>query len=129
MTSHRSILALLSKLTMDSELQEKLEDRDAACKLLFQNYRYGGDPRGFRLTNYGLEVFIKHFSVFETPFPEGFVLNSQHLLYLDRTCTLPYHITSAEGVVVFETVLGVRLMMARGDLDALMAQEPADVGL
>lgn len=98
----------------------EIETVHSILRKLFSNIRQGneGEERGLRLTNFGFEIMQLHFKFWLFKMPEGFVMKAKNIIYLDRTCQMPWFYNN-KGLVLFEPQLAMRLKLA-GDLDNLI---------
>lgn len=90
----------------------------------FLNYR-GGDPsasRGLRLTHTGVAIMRYFFTAHDIDLGEDYRAMPRHLLYLDRVCTMPWHLYM-DKLVLFEDRLAVQLKLV-GNMDDLINSFP-----
>lgn len=95
------------------------EDDAVLVRRYFNNYRAGDieKPRGLRLRNEGLIIMKCFFKSWDLPLARDYRINSRHLLYLDRVCTMPWFL-SPKQLTLFEPGLAMRAKLI-GDLDIL----------
>lgn len=108
----------------DGELTKKLSefDDEALTRAMFWNYRGRKDLRGFRLTHFGLQIMKLFFQGHEISIPKSEKLQALHLLYLEKVCSLPYYI-SLDFIMLYDSDLVLKLKLASGDIDTLIAME------
>jgi hypothetical protein len=123
MNTHARLIALLRKLQAAQQnplCRELLTESDETLmRVYFRNYRAGDkdNARGLRLTESGLLTFKCFFKSYDIKLPGDYKVKSLHLVYLDRTCTMPWHITGPH-LTLFETSLALRAKLV-GDLELL----------
>lgn len=89
---------------------------------MFVNFRNGNEhKRGLQLSQGGRAIMGTFFKKFEVVFPEQTTFSSRHILYLDRTCSMPWHATNLLPITItfFEADLAMRAKLV-GDLDVLL---------
>lgn len=98
---------------------ELAESNDVLTRRYFKNYRAGDplNPRGLRLRNEGLIIMKCFFKSWDLPMAKDYRINSRHLLYFDRVCTMPWFLTS-DQLTLFEPELAMRAKLV-GDLEVL----------
>ena len=108
----------VKKLAIAAEV-ETLTNEDLYRKY-FLNFRRSDDTmtRGLRLTHEGFTVIKEFFDHYEIPIQEKFHITSKHILFLDRSCTLPFYISSKQ-FILFERELAMRAKLI-GDFDVLI---------
>lgn len=105
----------------------KTKTDDQIVRLMFMNYRgREAAARGLRLTNLGLQIMLGYFRAYdvessETNSPKE--ISPEQLLYLDRKARLPYHISETGRIILFDQELGIKLMLADGDIDVLVEMD------
>jgi len=94
---------------------------DMALRTLFRSYRgtNADNARGLRLSDLGLQLMKCYFKPFEIALSADHKINAQYLIFLERKARLPYHY-GQETMVLFETVLGLQLKLADGNLQTLI---------
>lgn len=97
-----------------------IEEDDALLRKYFLNFR-GNDhttSKGLRLTTFGLTTFSCFFKSNLVELPEGYRPKNQHVVFLDRKATMPWHLRD-NFLTLFEDELAMRAKLV-GDLDLLM---------
>lgn len=97
---------------------------DDLVRRFFLNYR-GGDlenSRGLRITHTGLAIMNLFFTSYEIQLGDDYRAMPRHLLYLDRTCTMPWHLYMGK-LTLFEERLAVKLKLV-GNMDDLIHSFP-----
>lgn len=96
------------------------EDDDTLLRKYFLNFR--GDnhntSKGMRLTTFGLTTMSCFFKSNLVELPEGYRPKIQHVVFLDRKATMPWHLRD-NFLTLFEDELAMRAKLV-GDLDLLM---------
>jgi hypothetical protein len=84
--------------------------------LLWQNPRKKLDG-GFRLTEYGFEVFTSQMDMksYNIEFPKEITITNQVTIWLDRFIDGPYYLTK-KSIVVFKEKTAVQLVLFSGDV-------------
>lgn len=103
----------------------KAKTDEQIVRMMFMNYR-GRETaaRGLRLTNFGVQVMRGYFKAYEIAAPpQPKELDASELLYLDRKAKLPYHIADTGGLTMFDQELGIKLMLADGDITVLIEMD------
>jgi hypothetical protein len=91
----------------------------ALYRLVFKNVRnVDGNIAGLRLTKDGLALLRKRFACWSLAMEKGFIPKPCHLLFFDRTCTMPWYLDSSV-LVLFEPQLAMRAKLV-GDIDQLL---------
>jgi hypothetical protein len=91
----------------------------ALFRLLFQNVRTSdGCIKGLRLTKDGLRLLRTRFQCWAIMMEKGFAPKPNHLLFFDRTCTMPWYLDSYV-LILFEPQLAMRAKLV-GDIDQLL---------
>lgn len=105
-------------------LAEKFDAMDDArlLRLMFASVRGSEAPVGLKLTKLGFEVMRRFFEHFPVARPKDDTLNAGHLLWLDRTATMPY-LCNGDGYVFFEHRLAIKLKLADGRIGTLIEIE------
>ncbi len=87
--------------------------------LLFANLRKStSGVKGLRLTHMGLTIMESCFVAWTLKLPKRFVLLPKHLLFFDRTCTMPWFLDT-KILVLFEAELAMRAKLV-GNIDHLL---------
>jgi len=105
-----------------SELE--IDEDETLIRRFFLNYR-GGDPehsRGLRLTDIGLLNMQCYFKAHKVELPGDYKAKTQHILYLDRKCRMPWHLRG-NFIVFFEAELAFRCKLV-GDIELLVHSFP-----
>ena len=102
--------------TVRAQLSEMADEQIA--RLMFSNYRSG---RGFRLTNFGLQLMKTCYRSYEVDLISK-KITSPEILYLDRNASLPYHLQGVQ-LILFESDLGMKIKLAGGSIKRLVAIE------
>lgn len=105
----------------------KSKSDEQIVRMMFMNFRgRENSTRGLRLTNLGLQIMLGYFRAYDveasdTGAPKD--LTPEQLLYLDRKAKLPYHVSETGHIIVFDQELGIKLMLADGDIDVLVEMD------
>ena len=95
---------------------------EEVIRMMFVNFRNGTEHKqGLQLSQGGIAVMGSFFRKFTVVFPDQQTFSSRHILYLDRTCTMPYYATNFLPIEItfFEADLAMRAKLV-GDLDILL---------
>lgn len=95
---------------------------EEVIRMMFVNFRNGNEHKqGLQLSRGGLAVMSSFFKKFEVVFPDQPTFSSRHILYLDRTCKMPWYATNFLPITItfFEADLAMRAKLV-GDLDILL---------
>ena len=85
----------------------------------FSNARgTGSDARGLRLTDEGLTMLKSFFASYTIALPEDYLPKTQHVLFIDRIATMPWHL-HGPTLTLFEPDLAMRLKLV-GDIESLI---------
>jgi hypothetical protein len=99
-----------------------MSDEELA-RMMFSNYRGRSfqDARGLLLSQGGYAIMSSFFRQYPVVFPDQLTFSSRHILYLDRTCRMPWRYDNTLPVTItfFEPDLAMRAKLV-GDLDTLM---------
>lgn len=122
MSIHLAILAAMRKAHAASPhpLAQELSEEDATLiRKYFSNYRAGDpdNPRGLRLTPDGLVIMKCFFKNWDVELSSDYRINTMHLIYFDRICTMPWFLSSRQ-LTLFEPELAMRAKLV-GDLEVL----------
>jgi len=122
MTTHFQILETVRKSTPAefSDLVGVANDDVVLYHLLFANVRniLDGNPKGLRLTKVGLKILRRMFQNWTLKMEDGFIPKPCHLLFFDRTCTMPWFLDT-RVLVLFEPQLAMRAKLV-GNIDQLL---------
>lgn len=90
--------------------------------MMFVNFRGGNEHKyGLQLSQGGLAIMGSYFRKYLVTFPDQQTFSSRHILYLDRTCGMPWYATNFLPIEItfFEADLAMRAKLV-GDLDILL---------
>jgi hypothetical protein len=91
----------------------------ALYRLVFKNVRnIDGEIAGLRLTKDGLALLRKRFAHWSLNMEQGFIPKPSHLLFFDRSCTMPWYLDS-KVLILFERQLAMRAKLV-GDINQLL---------
>jgi hypothetical protein len=97
---------------------------DEVMRMIFDNLRTGAgnEIRGLKLSQGGLALMTTYFKAYPIVFEDQQIFSSRHILYLDRTCKMPWHADAFLPITItfFEPELAMRAKLV-GDLDLLMS--------
>jgi hypothetical protein len=98
-------------------------DDSDVLRELFLNYRERDplNPKGFRLTNIGLQYMKMCFAHWEIHLDGNWRINPKHVIFLDRHCKLPYHLY-ANILTMFDKEIAIQIKLI-GDLDIYMQMQ------
>lgn len=89
-------------------------------RIIFANFRGGTyNSRGLRLTNGGLAIVQSYFTIYKVQFDPVPVYNAKHILFLDRTCRMPWCIDNEGTLWTMDPELAMRAKLV-GNLDTLV---------
>lgn len=95
---------------------------EEVVRMMFVNFRGGNENhQGLQLSQGGLAIMSSFFRKFEVTFPDQQTFSSRHILYLDRSCQMPWHATPMLPITItfFEADLAMRAKLV-GNLDILL---------
>ena len=123
MMTHVKIISLLKDRRLpcfDEAVANVFElDDYLICRALFLNFRRcDSDMKGLRLSKLGLGVMSSCYQNWSIKMPDHYSIESLHLLYLDRTCVMPWYLSNYT-LVLFEKQLAMRAKLT-GSLNILM---------
>jgi len=117
MMMNNNIHETIVEFLQNENVELKNETGDELIRMIFRNARTDGlSWRGMRLTNHGLTIMSCYFESFKIK-PKN--ITNSVIVYLDRVAKFPYYLDD-EKIVVFEDNLGVRIILAEGDLELVM---------
>ena len=127
MSIHYQIVAAIrkaynSKPIAPANLLPGMTDEEV-IRMMFTNFRGGNADalHGLQLSQGGLAVMRSYFKSYDVVFPDQEAFSSRHILYLDRTCRMPWYATNYLPITItfFEPDLAMRAKLV-GDLDILL---------
>ena len=125
MGTHLKVIEALKRMHAENQnplcLDLELDPPDVLMRRYFLNFR-GSDPenaRGLRLTDIGLLTMRCFFKGYDIELPGDYKPRSQHIVYLDRRCRMPWHL-KANHIVFFEKEMALKAKLV-GDLDLLVS--------
>lgn len=125
MNKHKFLLEYIRKYCEENTnpLGHAIQGDDSeVLRQLFLNYRESSDgPKGFRLTNLGLQYFKMCFQHWQIDFDSNFRALPKHVIFLDRRCKFPYHLY-AGTLTLFDADVAMHLKLI-GSLDIFMDGE------
>lgn len=126
MSVHYAIVAAVRKANEAKPVKHASEipgmTDEEVIRMMFVNFRGGNEHKqGLQLSQGGLAIMGSFFKKFTVVFPDQKTFSSRHILYLDRTCSMPYYATNFLPIEItfFEADLAMRAKLV-GDLDILL---------
>lgn len=125
MTIQRQIISALRaqhKLKPDPVVGTQIDQStdDELCRHLFSNYRGApGRERGLFLSEGGFAVMQGYFRFYKVQFDPAPIYNARHVLFLDRTCKMPWSVDNDGILWLMDAEFAMRAKLV-GDLDAFM---------